>query len=224
MIYDDFAARLAKEYELFLFALSGQYLSLAAPGIEASPASISLLRTGGGALRATFLQNATRTVGDFVLAARMDVRDPSIETFMKELGEFSHQNIESLVDRMRGVKTSALDAMDNMHGAMGGLLQQKLATPEFQIRTASGRSFKALSLVKTQARHFAYQGYVRGELKRIASYSDLAKVVYPDPAHKGHGLVFSITGATPGYPSYAQIAERVFHYNSSARVTDHVPA
>lgn len=224
MFYDDFAQRLAREYELYLFALSGQYLALVAPGLEASPATISQLQRKGYALRETFLESANRSVTDFVHATGMAWEDASITGFLAELTVFTRQNVDSLVERMKGVKNGSLDGMDDMHGAMGLLLQKKLSTPEFKLVTASGRSFNAAQLVKTQARDFAYQGEIRATLSKFAQYTDLAQVVYTDPAHKGHGLVFSITGQTAGYPTFDEIAAKVFHYNATAGVRDHVPA
>ena len=224
MFYDDFAKRIADEYQLFLFALSGQYLALVAPGLETSPATIAQLQRRGVELRETFLQTANRSVTDFAHATSMDWEDPSITRFLAELSDFTRQNIDSLVARMKGVKDSALDVMDDMHGAMGLLLQKKLATPEFKVMTASGRSFDAAKLVRAQARDFAYQAELRSKLARFTQYTDLARVHYADPAHAGHGLVFSITGKTAGYPTFDEIASKVFHYNATAGVTDHVPA
>lgn len=224
MYYDDFAERLAREYQLFLFALSGQYLGLATSGIEASPATVMQLQRSGAALRETFLDAANRNVADFVAAIGMDAQDASIGGFAAQMSEFTRQNIDTLVARIKGVKTDTLDAMGEMHGAMGLLLQKKLSTPEFKLVTASGRSFEAASLVRSQARDFAYQASIRAELARFAAYTDLARVVYPDPEHKGHDAVFSITGKTAGYPSFQEIAMKVFHYNATAGVTDHVPA
>jgi len=37
MIYDDFGAQMKKEYDVFLFALAGRYLSAMAPGAEVTP-------------------------------------------------------------------------------------------------------------------------------------------------------------------------------------------
>jgi hypothetical protein len=224
MYHDDFAQRLAHEYELFLFALSGQYLALVAPGVEASPASISHLERRGEMLRQTFLHTAARSVEDVVAAMGMDSEQAGTQDFLEELVGFTGQNVESLVARMKGVKNTTLDAMQDMHGAMGQLLQQKLSAPEFKLVTASGRSFEATGLVRSQARDFAYQNSIRASLSKFAQYTDLATVVYPDPSHKGHGLVFSITGKTAGYPTFDEIAAKVFHYNATAGVADHVPA
>jgi hypothetical protein len=51
---------------------------------------------------------------------------------------------------------------------------------------------------------------------------DLAQVMYDDEGHKNNGLIFSMSGATPGYPSFDDIAETVFHYNATAKIGPYV--
>jgi hypothetical protein len=222
MQYEDFANQLKSEYELFLFALSGRYLALMAPGIAASPMSINQFEQSARELRATFLQTANRSIVGYVAGVAVDTVSELTRDFGEQLADASAQNIDSLATRMKGMKVNALDAVGDVHGAMGLLLQSKLATPEFNVVTASGRTFKAAPLVRSQARHFAYQTWLYQQMVSQSWEGDLAQVVYDDPNHDNHGLVFSMSGATPGYPSFDDLIEGVFHYNANAKIAPHV--
>lgn len=222
MLYDDFAERLKAEYDTFLFALSGRYLTQMAPGAQASPMHVNEFERGALKLRDTFLKTASRTVIEYVAGQTVGAVRELAENFTTELGHITEQNVGSLVTRMKGAKHNALDAVGEVHGAMGLLLQQKLATPEFNVTTASKRTFKAAPFVKSQARQFAYQTWLQFQMVALSWKSDLAQVAYDDPAHEHHGLIFSISGATPGYPSFDDLAQTVFHYNATAKIAAHV--
>lgn len=222
MIYDEFGKTLAAQYESFLFGLSGQYLALAAPGLEVTPMVVGQLESGALHLRNTFLDTARRTTQGYLDSIGVD--DPErVEILLDDLADFTAQNINGLVQRMKGNKNTLLDLMDDMHGAMGLLLQRKLAEPEFKVKTLSGREFDAAPLVRATGRDFAYRSWLMVELTAIKLGSDLAQVVYADPQHDGHGTVFSISGDTPGYPKFTDLYDEVFHYNATARVAAHVP-
>jgi hypothetical protein len=222
MQYEDFAIRLKAEYELFLFALSGRYLSLMAPGADVSPMSINQFEQSARELRATFLQSANRAIVEQVSNVSVDEVTALAQGFGEEMARVSAENIGTLVTRMKGVKVNALDAVNNAHGAMGLLLQQKLATPEFNVTSASGRTFKAAPFVKAQARHFAYRTWLYQQMVGFSWEGDLAQVIYDDPTHDNDGLVFSMSGATPGYPSFDDLIDTVFHYNAKAKIGPHV--
>lgn len=222
MQYEGFAIRLKSEYELFLFALSGRYLSLLTPGAAVSPMQIDTFERAAIELRNTFLKTAERSVVEYVAGLAVDTVQTLASDFDQELARVTRQNVDSLVTRMKGVKQNALDAMGEVHGAMGLLLQQKLATPEFNVVSESGRTFQATPFVKSQARQFAYQTWLQAQMVALSWEGDLAQVIYDDPGHKNNGLVFSMSGATPGYPSFDDIAETVFHYNATAKIGPHV--
>jgi hypothetical protein len=222
MRYDTFAQRLESEYSLFLFALSGRYLSLTAPGADVSPALIDELKRNAWALRQTFLATASASMSDYLGVVELDSVKTLSDEFRDELERVTWQNVTTLVTRMKGVKANALDAVNAAHGAMGLLLQRKLATPEFAITALSGRSYSAAPFVKTQARQFAYQSDLRLTMAALSQTSDLAQVAYSNPNHANHGQVFSISGATPGHPSFDDLTDTVFHYNATARIEPYV--
>lgn len=225
MIYEDFADRMAREYQLYLIGLTGRYLALMTPGVEMSPWAIGQLQSAGEALQKTFMSIAERTMQDFMNQLSISNAQAQAQAFMSTVTSMTTQNIQLLVDRMKGVKNNALDAMKNdMHGAMGLLLQRQLTNPEYLVKTASGRSYQAAPLMRTEARQFGYQEWLASELEKLAEQGDLAEVRYADPEHENNGLVFSISGDTPGYPSFESITDSVFHYNSTATIAPHVPA
>ena len=222
MQYEGFAIRLKSEYELFLFALSGRYLSVMTPGVSVSPMLINQFEQSSGELRDTFLKTANRTVADYLGVTDLDTVKALSLGFADELARATRQNIDSLVNRMKGAKNSELDAVGEVHGAMGLLLQRKLATPEFNVVSESGRTFKAVPFVKSQARQFAYQSWLQIQMMGFSWEGDLAQVIYDDEGHKNNGLVFSMSGATKGYPSFDDIAETIFHYNAKAKIGPYV--
>lgn len=225
MIFNDFADRLTREYEMYLIGLTGRYLSLIAPGVDVSPWAIGQLRAGAEMLRKTFLTIANRTVQDFLTQVSADGMREQTQAFMDRVANMTAQNITLLTDRMKGVNDTALNAFkSSMHGAMGLLLQRQLTNPEYTVTTDSGRTYQAAPLMKTEARQFGYQHWLIAEMQKLSWQGDLAKVVYPDPEHENHGLVFSMSGATPGYPSFEDLQDSVFHYNSTATIAPHVPA
>jgi hypothetical protein len=222
MIYDDFGENSRREYDLFVFALTGRYLTLVAPGIAVSPMSIYTLRASGSMLRKAYLQSAFRMIDGYAQEYASARSEQLALDWRRELERITEVNIESLVLRLKGAARSELSLLDNVHGAMGTLLQQRLSSPELVVPTASGREYKAGPLVGAEARDFAYRAWLDSELERIAVTSDLAEVIYPSADHEGHGRVFSISGATIGYPSFALLEEDVFHFNANAMVKPHV--
>lgn len=221
MIFDDLASQLKREYEVFLFALTGRYLSLSAAGVQVSPQSITAVQKAGITLQGMFLEHANALVRQFAQDYPSASAQARVTAFERELTRMSDINIKSLTDRMRGAAINPT-AVGEVHGAMGLLLQQKMAEPEYRIPTKSGRSFDAKALLWTEARDFGYRIWLDNKLEWIAQGGDLAQVQYPDPNHADNGMVFSISGKTQGVPSYAEIKDKVFHYNAQAMIVPHV--
>lgn len=223
MIYDDFATELQREYDLFLFAVAGRYLSFVGTNVEVSPMLVRQMRTAGAALQATFLEHAKRRLDDFTAQYTTASAQPRSVAFMRELTRMTDENINTLTDKMKGGLRDTFAAIKNAHGAMGLLMQKKAAEPEFLIKTKSGRSFKASGYLYTEARDLAYRVWIDSKLEEIARTGDLAEVQYPDPNHADNGMVFSISGETKGVPSFNEIEDKVFHYNAQATIVPHVP-
>lgn len=223
MIYDDFAVKLQREYELFLFALSGRYLSLITPGADVSPMMVRQMETEGEKLRATFLQSATQRVDDYARTYTVASAQARADHFVSDLKRITTENIKTITQRMKAGSATTLSGIKHAHGAIGLLLQQKLSNPDFRVKTPKGRSFDAVSYVFAEGRNFAYLTWIDATLEKIAVTSDLAEVRYPNPEHAAYGTVFSISGKTPGYKSFEEV-KLLFHYNSTAFPHDHVPS
>lgn len=222
MIYDDFGEDAGREYDLFIFALTGRYLSLRAPGIAVSPMSVESFKLSGAMLRKAFLQSANRMIDDYARDHVSARSEELVASWRTELARITENNIASLVLRLKGGERNELSLLADVHGAMGLLLQRQLSSPELTVTTASGRQYKAGPLVRAEARDFAYRAWLSAELDRIGASSDLAEIAYASSDHENHGRVFSITGATPGYPSFESLEEDVFHFNANAMVKPHV--
>ena len=223
MIYDDIANQLKQEYNLFLFALAGRYLSLVTPGAEVSPIMVRQMAEQGAALAHTFIASAKALVSDFARSHTSAHSEALSAHFEKMLSNVTAQNINSLTQRMKGGAQNTLAGVKGAHGAIGLLLQQKLANPEFRVKTPKGRSFDAAAFFFAEARNYLYQSWIESTLVTLAESGDLAEVRYPSPEHSGNGTVFSISGKTAGYKSFEEI-KFLFHYNSTAFITDHVPS
>lgn len=224
MIYDDFGEQMKKEYEVFLFALSGRYLSAMAPGAEVSPKMVNDLKASAASLRDTYLRTASQTIAVYV--AQLDNGNGTEQsvTLTNELAMVTSQNISTLIARMKGAHQDALKSVKDAHGGIGLLLQKKLANPEFTVETASGRKYKAPDYVRGMTRDFAYRMWLNARMEEISWTSDLAMVTYDDPSHSSYGKVFSISGDSTEYPSFASLERGVFHFNASAKVEVYVQA
>ena len=223
MIYDEFATKLQREYELFLFALSGRYLNLIAPGAAVSPMMVRQMETEGAKMRDTFLHSATQRADDFARTYTVAGAQQRSEQFLSDLKRITTENIATITQRMKTGSANTLSGIKHAHGAIGLLLQQKLSNPDFRVKTPKGRSFDAVGYVFAEARNFAYLTWIDATLEKIAVTSDLAEVRYPNPEHTANGTVFSISGKTPGYKTFAEV-KLLFHYNSTAFPHDHVPS
>jgi hypothetical protein len=222
MTYDQFGIDARREYDLFIFALTGRYLALVAPGVSPTPFSINQLKNSGMALRQSYLQSSKLSIEDYVRAYPSEKAQALASEWQAKIARFTMENIASLVLKMKGRDRSELSLLGNAHGAVGRLLQAKLTEPQYEITTASGRRYKASPLMEAEARDFAYRVWLEANLQIISQQSDLAEVAYTSPEHEGNGRVFSISGQDSRFPSFAEIKDQVFHYNATAMVKPHV--
>jgi len=224
MIYDDFAAQFKKEYEVFLFALAGRYLLAIAPGAEVSPMMINDFKTQAVTLRETFLHSAMQSITSYLTAINSGRVTELSVAFGNELNHATLQNIQQLVASMKGVGQVATKSVKDAHGGLGLLIQKKLASPDFVLKTPAGRKFKAPDLIRLMAREFAYRQWLHQQIEDIAKTGDLAQIYYDNPDHVHSGTVFSISGETEGHMTWAWAERVVFHYNSTAMVKPYVQA
>jgi hypothetical protein len=80
-----------------------------------------------------------------------------------------------------------------------------------------GHKWASELYLATTVRATMVDTYVQGFLYALQQANlDLVKIRYADASHANDDLAFSITGKTPGYPAYADIAREVFHPNTTA--------
>lgn len=90
---------------------------------------------------------------------------------------------------------------------------------KFHYTDRSGRRWASSQFVAVAAREFLVNTDLEVALRRISAEGDLAQLIYPDPAHADHGLVFSISGASRSHPSLVELVERgLFHPNTFVSV------
>jgi len=136
----------------------------------------------------------------------MQFRDAA--TVMKALHKTA---LQVNIQKMRGKVNSVTALIQARRG--------KVAELKFLQADRSGRNWSSPVYVRTIARLFLLRVYVESFLfGRVSVGSDLAEVVYSDPGHDNHGLRFSISGETAGYPKYVDIQDEIYHPNSSASV------
>lgn len=228
MMYDDFASRIVQEYDLFLFSLTGKYLSLVAPGVEITPRAIADLRSGAQKLAETFYGLAEREIDNYLhnlpvegneaLQSDLVVRKREL---LARIRIATSENVKQVTQRAMVGKQDYTRLLSNAHGAIGMLAQARASSIDFQIRDTSGRRWQAKTLMRIMARDFAYQSWLDVMFAEILNEGDLADVRYDDASRD---FTLSITGATPGYPKLAEIRAKVFHPNATATVEAHVQA
>jgi hypothetical protein len=188
-------------YEFLHERLKREMLSLTADALAASKARLSIDK---GLILANLLQDDLDNTTQQIIS--LEMRD---EARVKKLLRDLALQVSIATARKRTSYVGALIAA--RHG--------KVATLQFRQTDRSGRAWNTAVYLRTLVRMFLLHVYIESFLYgRAEAGSDLAKVTYADPEHEFHGLVFSISGATDGYPSYEDIKDKVFHPNSVANV------
>lgn len=214
-------------YDAYLYGVTGVYFSMQTPGAQVSPRLLTEFETVTNRLKKTFVAQTRSEIDAFLSAPSMSpdhepLKDArrAAEGLLDDIERIASANQRSLVDRLKGKTQQFASILKTATGGVGLLLQRKLEKPEFKVADASGRLWKAQALMRTMVRDFGYQTDIEFELAQMGG--DLAMVRYPDPSHKNNGLVFSISGKTDGYPSFASIRSSIFHPNATAKVVSYV--
>lgn len=212
MFYDNFATAFKSQYELFMLALTGLYLQR----VQAKAGTpVHELQAKALEIRNTFLATATHSINTYQSTVSDGSDMSAAGKFYKVVAEVTLHNVAQTVALAQAAQ---LNGFGSMSGGMGELVNKKFAGPELTVRVGN-RTYQADGYIANTARHYAYTEALKAKVAEIAQTSDLAEVVYNDPAHDNNGLVFSISGKTQGYPSMESLARDVFHHNSSAWVT-----
>ena len=216
-------------YELFIGALTGRYLQAVAPGTTITPRAVQDVLVDASKLRESFMMIADKqlraTADEAIKAA--PAREAEIHSLVTHtllaLGRIARSDIATVNKDMRAGRHSLASIMRPVHGAMGMLVQNAVAAPDYRTLDSAGRRWESKKLAAFLIRDFAYQVSVEvGIGEAIARGDDLAQVAYNDPSHAGHGAVFSISGKAKDVASFDSIRAKYFHPNASAKVVPYV--
>lgn len=223
MEYNRYASSALAEYEIFAGALTTDFLL--ARGVNRGPMGSAEFRTAGMATVSRFMTRMVALTTSYAsTVSDGSLSDITATRYMNALRTVATKNVHDLaLDLMRSDGRMA-DLLNRPAGSIGDLLQRHLATPNLVALDKGGRRWQARIMVKTLARGFAYQAFIDHQAAGIEKQGyDLAEVVYPDPAHAGHGEIVSISGDDEDFPSLGGTRNHFFHPNSSAQLRAYVP-
>lgn len=223
MLFDALATRLSAEYDLFLYALSGRYQQMRAPGVAVTPRAVSDLNQSSQGLVHTFYQIATTEIDNYLRPMRSEASGDVADslTVRKKL-VLSHiramliENAQQVVKATRTGVASAGDLLQGKTGAIGLLLQRQAGKIQFKTADTSGRKWDAEKLFKVVVRDFAYQAWLDFEADRYAQAGQ-------DLMQTPKGRIFSLLETT-GYDSFEAVRPEVFHINSNEIMVPYVPS
>lgn len=223
MRFDALATRLSANYALFLYALSGRYQQLRAPGVEIYPNAISDLFFDATQLAATFYSAAESEIDNYLRPMIEDATDDVADGLVVRKKEaLSHiramtlENVQQVVKAARTGIAGVGDMLKGSAGAIGLLLQRKVGKIEFKTTDTSGRRWNADTLFRVVVRDFAYQAWLDFEADRYAQAGQ-------DLMQTPKGRIFSLLETT-GYDSFEAVRPEVFHINSNEVMVPHVPS
>lgn len=221
MVYEELAASLTAEYELFLFALAGRYQQIRAPGVAVTPMVVKQLQADAYRLGKTFVDAANLRVTDYLqafmnggseeLTAALAQRRMVARALIRGMVAENIHQITQLV-KMGGM---FVDMLKTMEGGLGLLVQRQAGVIEFKNTDTAGRKWEAKKLMWVIVRDVGYQSWL--------DYQADANLMVGNDLMEVDGTVFSLSGAE-GYPSFNDIRGKVFHPNSKKTMVPHVPS
>lgn len=213
--------RACAEHNLFLTALTGAYLSDASAGVQASPKRVSDFARRALDLTGAYIQTmrdiAQRAVDEFDQAGDPELHHQlanRARTLTAELQRLATENAHQLMRQLRGqsVDFSGYAAS----GAVGLLVQQRMARPQFVNTDTAQRRWDAGRLVRLLVRDFLYQSQIDVQVAEAARLSDQAQVRHERAEHQHCGMRVSLTGKHPHLPFIGQVRDTVFHVNATS--------
>lgn len=221
MVFDDLATRLSAEYALFLFALTGRYQQMRAPGIEITPREIVKLNGKAHELANTFYLIAERDVSDYLQPMLEDASESARDGLIVRKKEVLSRLRAGLLENLHQVVKLARTGVGGVGsmltgttGAIGLLVQRQAGTIQFKATDAAGRKWDAEKLFKTLARDFAYQSWLDVQADQFI-HTEHNLMQTPN------GRIFSLLG-TDGYDSFEAVRSEIFHINSNQIMVPHV--
>lgn len=231
-------------YALFSTTLNGMYVSAVNMVDPTSERARLALRLNANALAVRFrglikekIDQAMLNVSTLVVSLPYSVSEDDQARMSTNL-ELVSEDISSLISnsmrrdidtaigslREFALRVDMLQASRNI-GRIGAIIHVRFglnSSVKFTQTDRLGRRYVSEGYIRTAVRGVLVRTVVESHLfVLVKSGYDLAEVV--NLGSKDHGLVFSITGTTPGYESYENIVHNVFHPNSNATVEVAVP-
>lgn len=217
MLYDTLATRLTAEYDLFLYALSGRYQQMRAPGVTATPRAIADLNYKAHELASTFYQIASNEIATYIdpmieaasesVADRLTQRKIAVLTLITSM---LLENVHQVIKTARTGITGPGDMLKGSTGAIGSLLQRMMAKITFKANDTSGRKWDAEKLFRVIVRDFAYQSWLDQQVEQL------------DEA--GVTLITNNQNAVFPISEFENVRAQYFHINSNAIPTPYVPS
>lgn len=223
MIYDDLATRLASEYGLFLLALTGRYQQIRAPGVEVTPRVIADLQFDGYKLGNTFYEIAEREIDNYLRPMLEAASGDAIDALLTRKNEtltairfISIENVQTVAKLARTGISGIASMLAGSTGSIGLLVQRQVGKIDFKAHTRSGREWDAKKLLRSGVRDFGYQSWLDATAQQFRESG-------MDIMQSSKGDVFSLAG-TEGYPTFDEVRETAFHFNSTAIMVPYVPS
>jgi len=214
MEYDRYASAVRHEYASFTNDVMTEYLTRSAAGVE----SVGAFRVYGLGKVSGLLARVLTLTNDYLApTGNGALRDPRDNVWIDTLRHIAIKNVNDLIVRLMGGAGRLADTLTRPAGAVGLLLQRKVARPELTATDHSGRKWQADKLVAVMARDFAYQAYLDATIDKLKGEGvEWVQVAHPSAYHPHHGLVMRLA-------EVGQLRKSIFHPNSHARLVPHVP-
>lgn len=223
MRFDALATRLSADYALFLYALSGRYQQMRAPGVAITPRAVADLTVTAHELANTFyliasdeidnhlrpmVEDASESVSDALVVRKKEVLSHLRATLL--------ENVQQVIKAARTGITGVGSLLQGSAGAVGLLVQRQAGAIQFKATDTAGRKWDAGKLFRVVMRDFAYQAWIDFRLDQIAAqgHDQAAAVARDADGNVVAKAVFSISGEGRG-PSLSEIRNLVFHPNSN---------
>lgn len=221
IVADQAAQEQTALYEQFLDALHGTVLALKASGTEVTPKlvnrAISEFNKRAVQLQRWLEDYSHDIVGDYVVNG---LPDDIYEAWLGEPERDFWFNFSRCLSSNRSAFVSAIrfgsafnglsDLLDNMHGAVGYLVQKKSQEMKWNVRLEDGRTVNCLKLFYTLCKFRAYRAHMIHDLMDAKSRN--LKVNVEDE----EGNIVD-SGEAEKFLTDSRLIDTLFHINSKNR-------
>ncbi|EHU1307661.1 hypothetical protein J7D37_18205 (plasmid) [Acinetobacter baumannii] len=185
-LLDYFSMRFASLMDNYVMAINGAFFTTRRAGYTPSQYQIENAKNFVANAHYLFLEAAGNTLEQ--IASNLDAQEVAYNMF--ELEHVKNQLVSISIDMLRqanraistGIQNKAIELLgkNNAHGAMGLLVQKKMAELEITATDSAGRKWREpSSLVKTIVRDFIYQSLVDHQIKTLHE-SGIDLIAVPD--------------------------------------------